>query len=266
MTDSQLEKQIQKILASGTKREYKGFCFRNVKPQYADKFSVQSAMGSLVAGGRFNFNGHFGALYLSETPFVCLEEGTRFTDTSLKHSAEAARKNAAVKSLPIMFVGFYIELSNVLDLTDPDVLSEIGITEEEMRTTDWFVEQENEREAITQKIGRIAKESGFEAIVARSARCDGKNIIVFCGNVRAPSRVSVVDRKKLYSNASWLRLPVDIKGDSNVISLVHRLDDDIALGEHYLELLDEYCERVKGEHGANHAEAVLEECLISVGF
>lgn len=244
MTETQIRDAIKNISLTNNFTGYEGFCFRNVHPPFADKFGIRSAIGSLIVGGRFNFEGYFGALYLSETPLICLEETTKFTENSLRISPSHAKKYSA-DSLPRMVVGFHVKCSKVLDLRDNTILGLIGVAEDEITGTDWQEEQGNGNEAITQIIGRLAKDAGFEAILAPSARCIGTNIIVFGENLFDSSSVQVIGLEKLYSNASWMRLPNVIIGESKTISLVNKIDDRFGLNSDYLEIVDEYCDRAK---------------------
>ncbi|NRA69356.1 MAG: RES family NAD+ phosphorylase, partial [Pseudobacteriovorax sp.] len=64
-------------------------------------------------------------------------------------------------------------LNNVLDLTDPAIRSDLGVTLEEITGNSY---------GITQELGHFARENGFDGIRAPSARdVNGYNIISFEG-------------------------------------------------------------------------------------
>ncbi len=53
----------------------------------------------------------------------------------------------------------------VLDLTDPDVREQLGVTEDELVGDDW---------SRCQQLGAEAREAGFEGVLAQSAALDGE--------------------------------------------------------------------------------------------
>jgi filamentous hemagglutinin len=150
---------------------------------------VLSPEGSRISGGRYNKLGE-GVIYLACDTYTCLEETTR-----------ASRNDAftvAQKKLPRTMVGIEVKLSNVLYLTDRRILRTIGITKTILTTTDWDTEQKNGRVAITQKIGWLAKENGFEAILVPSAaKRNGKNLVIFPENIQASSTCLVIQSEDL---------------------------------------------------------------------
>lgn len=58
-----------------------------------------------------------------------------------------------------------VELKNTLDLTDPKVLDELGITPDQIKASSDY--------EITQVIGDIARQNGFDSIVFKSSKLDG---------------------------------------------------------------------------------------------
>jgi RES domain-containing protein len=169
---------------------FDGTCFRNVPQQYATQQEIISSQGSLENGGRFNFRQKFGILYLSCDPHTCLEETI--------HAAIDAGFSGVARRFPRTIVGVKVRLSKVLDLTEHRIRRKIGITKAILTETDWEQIQEVDRqEAITQAIGRFAKEAGFEAILVPSSVWSGKNLNIFPDNLLASSEVSVVNAQKL---------------------------------------------------------------------
>lgn len=185
-----LEQRIHKALDRAI--EFEGTCFRVVSQQFANRRGVISSEGSKKYGGRFNFKGTFEVLYLSCDVHTSTEEATRAT--------QAAEFDVA-KRLPCTTVGIKVKLSRVLDLTNSKIRDAIDIRKSVLTETDWKQIQELNAEAITQSIGRFAKEAGFEAILVPSAIWKGKNLDIFPDNLLPLSQVSVVNLDSLQLQA-----------------------------------------------------------------
>jgi RES domain-containing protein len=164
-------------------------CFRNVQPKFAIKIEVSSARGSRIVGGRYNFKGTYEVLYLSCDPAHCLEE-------TLK--SHRSTKSSVATALPRTVVAFRVSLSRVLDLTDTRQRRRLGISNSVLVGTDWVRYQDvDQREAPTQRIGRLAREAGFEAILVPSAAVPGgKNLNIFPDRV-LPSAYPVINEHEL---------------------------------------------------------------------
>lgn len=88
-----------------------------------------------------------------------------------------------------------VKLTKVLDLTDPDVRLAIGVTEPDLKV-EWEDVKRAGDEAITQSIGRLAREAGFEAIIVPSARHSGNNLVILNpDNLSAPAQLLVADQR-----------------------------------------------------------------------
>jgi len=128
-----------------------------------------SMRGALLHGARYNIRGYFGALY-----------------TSL--SREAARREMA-RYFTVPPMGGFVEasialrLSRVLDLTNRKRLRRAGLAWERL------IEP---RFLLTQELGRMAWESGWEALLAPSAADpEQHNLAVFMDNQRPEWRVEL---------------------------------------------------------------------------
>lgn len=83
----------------------------------------------------------------------------------------------------------YVELDDVLDLTDPKGRDAMGVNLDDLTATG--PGQYN----VTHEIGRLAEESGFKDRLAPSARdASGANVIVF-GGFRLPETIVVPEGK-----------------------------------------------------------------------
>ena len=150
-------------------------CFRSVRPKYANEHGVLSPAGSLMGGGRYNRVDTFGALYLSCDPHTCLEECIRTMENTSYQIADL---------LPRTTVGIAVRLDRVLNLTDDGILNRLNITQADLLRPGWRAVQRSGREAFTQRLGRLAREAGFQALLVPSAaQRGGKNLIVFTDNV-----------------------------------------------------------------------------------
>ncbi len=170
---------------------FSGICFRNVAQRFATRHSILSTDGSLLAGGRYNFRGTYPVLYLACDIHTCVEETTK---------SFAQSGSAVSQALPRTIVGVEVSLSDVLDLTDPAVRRRLDITRVSLTHTDWVTSQDvYGLEALTQKVGRLARDAGFEAILAPSAALPrtGKNLAILPDQLLSSSRIQVVNRDRL---------------------------------------------------------------------
>lgn len=76
-----------------------------------------------------------------------------------------------------------ITLSNVLDLTDADLLDRLGIDSEALAALDF---------EACQKIGGAAARLGHDGILVPSARHSGTNLVIFVGNHQPDADLRVV--------------------------------------------------------------------------
>ena len=163
-------------------------CYRTVNDQYAARTQLLSAYGSFIAGGRYNSKGGFEALYLSCALSTCIAE--------IERAASQLNKPAA-ELLPRKMIGLELSLSNILDLTDLQVQSRLGITSADLME-EWLPVQKSGGDALTQQIGRHARDAGLEAILYPSAaQPDGKNLAVFPDNLRPESRIEIINADRL---------------------------------------------------------------------
>lgn len=169
------------ITASG----FKGYGYRNVPLLYSTKRDILSTERTKERGGRYNFKAQFDALYLSCDPLTCLEEST--------HAGTASGFDLAGR-FPRVVASVEINLSKVLDLTNYKVRRSIGISKSILIKTNWeLIQEKYKRQAITQKIGRLARDAGFGGLIAPSAVCHGRNIVIFPENVKPPSGYTLLN-------------------------------------------------------------------------
>lgn len=158
------------------------YVFRSCSPTYATKSTLsrleRAAYGSFIKGGRFNQRGQFHTLYLSLDRETCLAELDKYAEKGSISLKENPPHPATV--LP-----WEVRLSCVLDLTDASVRKKLLIDEQTLFNTDWETLQDHyEIIAATQRIGKLARDFGFVALLTPSvAKPGGKNLNVFIDNI-----------------------------------------------------------------------------------
>lgn len=142
--------------------KYKGTVYRNVRQRYSTIADIVSTNGSLYySPGRYHIMGDFAVLYLSCDLHSCVEETIYYGSSA---------PSGLGGHLPRTFIGVYLSLDKVLDLTDTVIQAMIGISHAVL-TEEW----QTNPEPKTQIIGKIALEKGFEAIKVPSARWTGSH-------------------------------------------------------------------------------------------
>jgi RES domain-containing protein len=163
---------------------FSGVCYRNVSPRYATQRDILSTTGSRIRGGRYNLVNTFEVLYLSCDPFTCLKE-------TLSQGGQAIIEPADF--LPRTIIGIEVSVSFVLDLTNHRMRRRLGLTKSILTDTDWLnIQEEDHREAVTQALGRLCREAGFEAWLVPSAVCAGVNLNIFPDRLRPTSSLIVI--------------------------------------------------------------------------
>ena len=167
---------------------FDGVVVRSVGMKFANSNDFFSGEGAARWGGRWNRRG-LRAIYASLDVMTATAEAYQnllaygFTMTSIK---------------PRVFAGARVSLSNVLDLTDLSILSNIGYTLNELVEEEWKALQEAGEESWTQAIGRGCFLAGFEAIIVPSARStEGRNIVLFPEGLAETSRIEILGRDEL---------------------------------------------------------------------
>jgi RES domain-containing protein len=131
--------------------------FRNQSPRY----DPRSGEGARINGGRFNPPGSFPTLYLCETRPCVVAELTR----------QGTRHVVGVEGLlPRVLHRYELHLHRMLDLTDRDTRTQIGITTDEFVADDW---------TMCQQLGTEAHELGDQGVRTYSATGVDTVLVVF---------------------------------------------------------------------------------------
>ena len=139
---------------------FEGLCFRHSAAKYAtvDESTLDA---SRRAGGRFNPRGDFGAVYAAlEKDTAVAELERRIERTGLPRAAFRPR----------LMLHLTVHLTDLLDLTNPEVRRQFGVSEEDLIASDW---------TRAQDAGQEARRQGYTAIRFPSATGTGDNLAIF---------------------------------------------------------------------------------------
>ena len=183
--------KLEKLIAESSRllRPWEGAAYRVTTLDYPRPKSILLGQGSFLHGGRWNAIGSFRAVYGSTLDTVAVAES--------RATAEYARVPLPFPT-PRLLVAIEFSLGAILDLTNVSVRAALGLTLDELREEDWRKTQESGRESFTQAIGRAVFTNKGEGLLVPSARVPGGiNVAYFPENLRAGSRVTVLESEKL---------------------------------------------------------------------
>ncbi len=132
---------------------------------YANTDDLLNGEGSFGYGGRYNPKGAFRAIYGS------LDLDTA-TAELLAHHRRQGRPDPEADVFPFVSVSLEAEADRLIDLTDAVVRRTLRVSLKDL-TGDWLDLQNRGQEALTQAIGRLAREAGFQGILFPSAARPG---------------------------------------------------------------------------------------------
>src|SRR5262249_20043603 len=126
------------------------------------------------------------AVYLSLSPETALAE-------SLSHSR---RFGLAIRdAMPKTLNAVVAEFSHILDLTSATVRSRLRLSLRRMLEERWWDLEANDREAVTQAVGRAAYEIGFEGLLVPSAADPGSlGLVYFPDRLFDSTRLQIINR------------------------------------------------------------------------
>lgn len=118
--------------------------------------------------------------------------GSTDETTAVKESSAVASYAGFPMREPRLLVAIRLEITRVLDLTDPAIRGKLGIILREIRREDWRKIQEAGHESLSQALGRASLDFSAEAILVPSfARRGGVNVAYFPSNRRVESSASI---------------------------------------------------------------------------
>ena len=174
-------------------RPWSGVVFRSVPLEFARPEQILDGEGAMRSGARWNPPGAIRALYCSLNPGTAAEESMRLFEA-------AGLKRATVK--PRLIVGLRCRLHAVVELSELAGRM-AGTSLAELLAEEWQAINAQGRETLGQAFGRALFETGWEGLLAPSARVPGaKNLVVFPTNLRSHSRQQVLAAAEL---TAWLK-------------------------------------------------------------
>jgi RES domain-containing protein len=164
--------------------DWAGVAYRSVVPRYASSQELLSGHGSRQYGGRWNPPESFPAVYASLDPETALAEALahcRHYGIPVEHA------------MPRVFVAIRAELARVLDLNDGAIRRSLRVSRGRMCEEDWRACCDAGTEAITQALGRIARQIELDGLLVPSAAlADGTNLVVFPDNLSTTSSLAII--------------------------------------------------------------------------
>jgi RES domain-containing protein len=159
---------------------WSGACYRCAAPQWCAAKRFFDGAGARSTGGRWNPVG-LRAAYASTKPEAALAESL----------ASARRAGIADQdALPLVVGWGEVRLQRVLDLRSKRVRRRLKCTTSELLDPDWQALASDGAPALSQSIGAVAAEVGYEALLAPSAAVRGTvTLVVFPGTRLAGSRL-----------------------------------------------------------------------------
>jgi RES domain-containing protein len=183
---NELAKAMQDCLARAI--PWSGSIFRSTSPEYANTTDLLSGVGSKSNGARYTPKGSFPTVYGSLDP-----------DTAM-HEALAFHRRAGIpveQAMPRVFVSMRVALRRILPLTDRRTRALLRLSVRRLTRVRWQDEQDSGREALTQAVGRIARELGFEGLLVPSAQGAGQNLVLFPDRLLPGSRLEIINAGQL---------------------------------------------------------------------
>jgi RES domain-containing protein len=166
-----------------------GIIYRAASVRRANPGDLVAGVGSQLTGGRWTPPGAFRAVYASRDEVTALDE--------------ARQQNLRLgvppwMALPLVLTAIEVDLEPVLDLTAGRVRRALRVSRARMLGEPWWLLQDQGLEALTQALGRLARDHGFAALLAPSAaRARGTNVVIYPDRIAAGGRMAVVNPDRL---------------------------------------------------------------------
>jgi RES domain-containing protein len=180
---SQLAEAIRTARTIG----WSGRIIRATSLRYATRRDLITGEGARVYGGRWNPRG-VPALYGSlEMATALAEMLAYFHDQGLPET----------EALPCAWVGFDIQLDQVLDLRQQDIRRCLRVNRGQLVNEPWRELQAQGQEALTQAIGRLGAQAGLQGLLVASARARrGSNLVVLNPRRLETARIEIVKQEQ----------------------------------------------------------------------
>jgi RES domain-containing protein len=157
-----MPRDLAEGVSTAQRRAYSGSAFRQQSPRH----DPLSGEGARIQGGRFNPPESFAVLYLCTTRACTVAEYRRF----------ASRHPIGPEGfLPRVLYEYAVEFASVLDLTDAPTVAKLEVETEHLIDDD---------RALTQELGELAHQFGYQALLSPSATGVDLVLAVFTDNLR----------------------------------------------------------------------------------
>ncbi len=157
-----------------------GTAFRAVNLRYVE--TPLSAVGSVLTGGRYNAKGAYEVLYLAENATTTLLE--------VQFAASSGGRFQAEPKDPYVVFSIAFELQQLVDLHNPENLSDLRLTSAELQQP-WRLKQVRGERVLTQELGQALLELGYEGFNYPSATDGTANLAVFPNNLKPGSYLEI---------------------------------------------------------------------------
>ena len=179
-------------------RPWAGDIIRATGFGYANRHDLPRGQGSKINGGRWNPRG-WATLYGGLDMTTALEEVLAY----YRHQGLPE-----IEATPLAWIGFHVRAQAVLDLRDPAVRRKVGVPLRQIKEEPGRAIQNQGREALTQAIGRLARQAGFEGLLVPSARAaGGTNLVLFLEQLRPASVLDLHQGDQLPARRRRARKP-----------------------------------------------------------
>lgn len=158
---------------------WSGHVLRSTGYSYATRYDLPRGEGSRIYGGRWNSKGW-------ATVYGSLDMATALAEMLAYYRHQGLPE---IEATPTVWVGFHVRFQAVLDLRAACVRRELDVGLRRMKEEPWRTLQQAGEEALTQAIGRLARQAGVEALLVPSARKPGGTNVVMFPEARGPGSV-----------------------------------------------------------------------------
>jgi RES domain-containing protein len=169
---------------------WSGVVYRSASVAYANRDDLLTGLGAKIAGARWNPPNGMATVYSRLSIQTATEE-------ALAHHRYFGFPIET--ALPKVIVSIRVSFQRILDLTDGRKRKLLGVSRERLLDEDWRRKNAGGMEGLTQAIGRLAWEGGWEGLLApSSADRKGKNLVIFQENLVPPeSYLLIINREQL---------------------------------------------------------------------
>ena len=182
-----LSRGIRRCVPLSTR--FTGILYRVASVRRANPEDLVAGMGSLLTGGRWTPPGAFRAVYAS------LDEATALDEARQQNVRQSVPTWMA---LPLVVTAIEVELSSVLELTDGRVRRALRVSRQRMVAEPWWTMQDQGHEALTQAIGRLARDHGFVALLVPSTlESAAANMVIFPDRLTPTDRLAIINPDRL---------------------------------------------------------------------